>query len=75
MERTINLRNIPDDLFRKFKKMCVDNNTDMTTTLKNLMKLYVKNGHLDLTSEEAIAPSNASRKVRKSDSMSLPRKG
>lgn len=62
MGRTINLRNIPDDLFRTFKKVCVDNDSDMTTTLKSLMKWYVNNGHLNRSLEGTITPVIACRK-------------
>lgn len=71
MGRTINLRNIPDDLFRKFKKVCVDNDSDMTTTLKSLMEWYVGNGHLDLNPEGIVTPVNACKKNRIFDKVSL----
>lgn len=45
MARTINLRGIPEDLFRDFKIACAANDTDMTSALKILMGEYVRSGN------------------------------
>lgn len=44
MPRTINLRGIPEDLFRNFKIACATNDTDMSSALKSLMGDYIRSG-------------------------------
>ncbi|QOX77910.1 hypothetical protein FY034_02780 [Trichlorobacter lovleyi] len=44
MPRVINLRNIPDDLFRRFKAECALNDADMTTILIRCMNLFIQTG-------------------------------
>jgi hypothetical protein len=66
MSRVINLRGIPDDLFRQFKKTCVDNDTDMTSALKLLMETYISKGKTGVNSTSSTIPGNtfASNKTR-----------
>lgn len=50
MARVINLRGIPDDLFRKFKSACAMNDMDMTATMLKMMSLYTIDGTWEVSS-------------------------
>lgn len=51
MARVINLRGIPDDLFRKFKSACAMNDMDMTSTMIKMMSLYTIDGTWEIFSD------------------------
>ncbi len=48
MLRTINVRNIPDDLFWKFKAECALNQVDMTTAMHRFMYFFTQPGEWEI---------------------------
>ena len=49
MPRVINVRNIPDYVFREFKAECAMNDVDMTTAIIRFMNLFVQCGDWEIT--------------------------
>lgn len=52
MPRVINVRNIPDDLYRVFKSECALNDVDMTTAIIRFMYVFTQAGSWEVASEE-----------------------
>lgn len=52
MSRVINVRNIPDDVFREFKAECAMNDVDMTTAIIRFMNLYTQRGNWEITKRD-----------------------
>lgn len=53
MPRVINVRNIPDDLFRQFKAECALNDVDMTTALQRLMYFFIQPGEWEVAKNDS----------------------
>lgn len=49
MPRVINVRNIPDEVFREFKAECAMNDVDMTTAIVRFMNLFIQRGDWEVT--------------------------
>lgn len=52
MPRVINVRNIPDDLFRVFKSECALNDVDMTTAILRFMHVFTQTGSWEVATGE-----------------------
>lgn len=52
MPRVINVRNIPEDVFREFKAECAMNDVDMTTAIIRFMNLYIQYGDWEISKQD-----------------------
>lgn len=53
MTRVINVRNIPEDLFWKFKSECALNQVDMTTAIHRFMYFFIQQGEWEIAKGES----------------------
>lgn len=67
MARVINLRGIPDNLFRKFKSKCAMNDVGMSETLIELMSFYTADENREIAPDETTRSSNIQLLGRRTD--------